>query len=283
MLKLRVCLLFSLFWTNISISECASAFVLSSSDEKSFSSFTPRQEMCYLEGKVLYNNLCHELNSQGPCGENERLVLDSEAASRLNPIFQPICLERACRDNDIYWSKDNFCYSLESAQKLCQTKGTSPRIDMFGEGYCDCKTSPPHARMPNIKGNAACYQLYSRAQCKQNQILVENGLKTVCMFNRCGARGSEFLPWDDGSCYKLHTRGPCKENEEFTILNGTRQPGCRDTRASNPLYVVDIPLNCKPDHGGECAEEFSVARGEEFKFQLLRSAERARRRKKKNS
>lgn len=280
---LRVFLLFSLFLTKIIGSECASAFVLSSSDEKSLSSFSLRQEMCYLEGKVLYNNFCYQLNTQGPCGENERLLLDSDAASRLNPIFQPICLERSCQNKDIYWPKDNYCYTPESAQELCQTKGTSPQIDMFGEGYCDCTRSPPHARMPNVKGNAPCYELYTQGQCKQNQILVENGLKTVCMSNRCSSRGPDFIPWDNGSCYKLHTRGPCKHNEEFTILDHTRLPGCRDSRVSNPLYVVDIPLNRKSDHGGECAEEFSVVKGEEFKFQLLRSAERARKRKKKNS
>lgn len=281
---LRGVLFFSLILCiNFHASDSASAFVLSRSDEKSFSSFSRRQEMCYLEGKVLFNNFCYQLNTQGPCGEQEKLVLDSEAASRLNPIFQPICLEQACQSNDIYWPQDNYCYTPESAQHLCQTKGTSPQTDMFGEGYCDCTKSPPHARMPNAKVNAPCYQLYTRAQCKQNQMLVDNGRKTVCIFNRCSFRGPNYIPWDDDGCYKLQTRGPCSDNEEFTILDQTRQPGCKEAGVSNPLFVVNIPLNCKPDHGGGCAEEFSVEKGEEFRFQLLRSAERARKRKRKNS
>ncbi|XP_008481271.1 uncharacterized protein LOC103517994 [Diaphorina citri] len=281
MLRLRIVLLCSLFCTKFRVSNSASAFVLSSSRE-AFSSFTPRKDMCYLEGKVLYRNSCYQLNTQGPCEENERLVLDSDAASRANPIFEAICLEKSCQGNDIYWPQDNYCYTPDSTKDLCQTKGTSVQIDMFGEGYCDCIQSPPHARMPNVKGNAPCYQLYTRAQCKQHQYLVENSYKTECIFNPCSFRGSNFVPWKDGSCHRLRTRGPCNTNEEFTILEDTKEPGCKETGSSNPLFVVDIPMNCKPDHGGECAEEFSIARGEEFRFQLLRSAERARKRKKKN-
>uniref|UniRef100_A0A8D8W0T4 DUF4789 domain-containing protein n=1 Tax=Cacopsylla melanoneura TaxID=428564 RepID=A0A8D8W0T4_9HEMI len=283
MLLLRVILFFSILWKKFRPCDCASAFVLSTSEERSLSSFKSRQEMCYLEGKVLFHNVCYELNKQGPCKENERVVLDSDAASRIDPIFQPICLEKACQNDDIYWQKDNYCYTPESAKNLCTTKGTTAQRDMFGEGYCDCIKSPAHARMPNVKGNAPCYELYTRAQCEQNQILVERHLRSECIPNSCSSKGTNFIPWQDGKCYRLGTRGPCKNNEEFTILDHTRHPGCRDIRFSNPLYVVDIPLNCKPDHGGQCAEEFSVARGEEFRFQLLRTAERAKKRKKKSS
>lgn len=276
---LRVVFLFSIFCSKFRASDSASAFY-SRSEDRSFSSLKSRQEMCYLEGKVLFNNFCYKLNTQGPCQENERLVLDSEAASRVTPIFQPICLERACQNNDIFWPKDNFCYTQEAAQDLCQIKGTSAQIDMFGEGYCDCTKNPPHARMPNVKGNAPCYKLFTKANCKQNQILVENGIHTMCTYNPCSPKGNNFVPWKDGRCFKLGTRGPCKEEEEFTILERTRRPGCRDPRS--PLFVVDIPANCRPDHGGQCAEEFSVAKGEEFRFQLLRSAERAKKRKKKS-
>ena len=79
---------------------------------------------------------CHQVNSQGGCRENERLVMDRNSDCKAG-----VCVEnradkgQACRDQVVYSGE---CWEQESEEPCSRQPGTRLAPDLFGGVECKC-------------------------------------------------------------------------------------------------------------------------------------------------
>ena len=224
------------------------------------------------------DGLCYSLLSQGPCGDQEWLVL-----ARSSHSVGVVCRHRPCPCDPAATDlcevelEEGPCkckVALAAAQDgLCDV-GEQLLVNPFGFGECGCITNPPHINWP---GDGRCYPVYSQGPCEPGFILKlssinDSSLEPFCQQAVCQDGKVEY----DGGCHYLGYQGPCQEEVELLELDSdTLQPSCiLDTSKVKRVYDI-IPKNkgfitngpmlntfkikdCKRDSNGKCRRQFFV-------------------------
>jgi len=192
---------------------------------------TPQQEACLAIGQVYWpaSRSCHHLLTQGPCGEDEWLVLDSD-------LDQVICRPRLCpcdpampdlcevEMEDVEEGGCRCRVALAAAQDgICET-GEQLLVSPSGYGVCGCIQNPVHVTMSGSEDNA-CYPLYHQGPCQPGfmvQLSRTRG-EAVCGPALCG---EGRVKWEDGDCYTLGDQGPCEDGDYLSVSSSSLEPQC---------------------------------------------------------
>ena len=202
------------------------------------SSLSLKQENCLKSDRIYWphDDQCHALLQQGPCLDDEWLILKQSN----NDIFIT-CQKRPCpcRTSDqslcevLITKKVTDC-GQEREEKACHValaaeqdgicdEGEQIIVTPFGDGICGCRLSPVHMKW---NGDGKCHPLlYQGSPCPENQSLqfsrIEN--RALCMATLCKPG---YVLYDDGGCYRLDTQGPCDEIEKLGINTKTHELEC---------------------------------------------------------
>jgi len=109
-----------------------------SGEECSSDSFRWLVKKCASKGEIVNRQKfeCHQVNSQGGCREDERLVMDRNSDCKAG-----VCVEnradngQACRDQVVYSGE---CWEQESEEPCSRQPGTRLAPDLFGGVECKC-------------------------------------------------------------------------------------------------------------------------------------------------
>ena len=217
---------------------------------------------------------CYSLLSQGPCGDQEWLVV-----ARSGDSVGVVCRHRPCPcdpaapDLCEVELEEGGCecrVALAAAQDgLCEV-GEQLLVNPMGFGECGCITSPPHTTWP---GDGRCYPVHSQGPCEPGFTLTisDSSLEPSCQPALCQEGRVEY----DGECHYLGSQGPCQELEILTLDSDTLEPTCvLNTSQVKRVYDI-IPRNkgvikngpllntfkvrdCKRDSNGKCRRKFFI-------------------------
>lgn len=229
---------------------------------------TPEEQRCMEKEQVWWpgTGSCHSLLTQGPCGEEEWLVVEQGGA-------RVVCSPRPCPcspgapelcevevegppDPRGRWGRCRVA-SAAAQEGLCQA-GEQLLVNPYGLGECGCITSPPHAVYPE---DGRCYPVYSQGPCQPNFIfkISKSHMEPTCTPGHlpdtcpqghihdsapCAAiPGSGPASCTDmpagGSCNMLGSRGPCGEQEVLGLDPDTLDGTCV-LNTSKTKRVYDI-------------------------------------------
>ena len=202
------------------------------------SSISIKQENCLKSDRIYWpdDDRCHTLLQQGPCLDDEWLILKQS-----NNDIVIMCQKRPCpcRTSDpslcevLITKKVTDC-GQEREEKACHVAlaaeqdgicddGEQIIVTPFGDGICGCRLSPVHMKW---NGDGKCHPLlYQGSPCPENQSLqfskIEN--RALCVATLC--KPGHVL-YEDGGCYRLDTQGPCEEVEKLRINTKTHELEC---------------------------------------------------------
>ena len=158
------------------------------------------ETVCFESGRLYFNGKCYRPATQGPCRDEEWLVLIEEPKTKSVKVS---CQRRPCLKEEIPMD-GGLCVSkiLLGKGSVCGEKEmlvTNP----FGHGKCICNRNPMHLKWQKDK---KCYELYRRGPCQFSEYLIANLNKsgtaspTVCVPNNCTVDG---VVWFQGKCRQL--------------------------------------------------------------------------------
>ena len=202
------------------------------------SSISIKQENCLKSDRIYWpdDDRCHTLLQQGPCLDDEWLILKQS-----NNDIVIMCQKRPCpcRTSDpslcevLITKKVTDC-GQEREEKACHVAlaaeqdgicddGEQIIVTPFGDGICGCRLSPVHMKW---NGDGKCHPLlYQGSPCPENQSLqfskIEN--RALCVATLCKPG---YVLYEDGGCYRLDTQGPCEEVEKLGINTKTHELEC---------------------------------------------------------
>jgi hypothetical protein len=157
------------------------------------------EAVCFESGRLFFNGRCYWPATQGPCGDEEWLVLIDDPKTKSSKAS---CQRRPCLKKEIPMN-GGLCVSLLlGKESICGEKEmlvTNP----FGQGNCICNRNPMHLKWQ--KDNK-CYELYRRGPCGFSEYLIANldvsgtASPTACVPNNCTVDGAV---WFQGKCRQL--------------------------------------------------------------------------------
>jgi len=233
---------------------------------------------------------CYSLLSQGPCGDQEWLVV-----ARSGDSVGVVCRNRPCPcdpaapDLCEVEVEEGGCecrVALAAAQDgLCEV-GEQLLVNPMGLGECGCITSPPHTTWP---GDGRCYPVHSQGPCEPGFTLTisDSSLEPSCQPALCQEGRVEY----DGECHYLGSQGPCQELEILTLDSDTLEPSCvlntsqvkrvYDIIPSNKGVIKNGPLlntfkvrDCKRDSNGKCRRKFFIKKKSQNNFYVKQRSPR---------
>ena len=204
---------------------------------------TLKEENCLKSDRVYWphTDQCYTLLQQGPCNDNEWLVLneglsvieDINISCKIRPCpcrktdsyLCEVLITKSSTDCGISKQQSQSCQVAMAAEQdgIC-AKGEQIIVTPFGDGICGCRLNPAHIRWNGDDGN--CYPLFDHGEpCLENESLQFSPIekRSVCVASLC-KRG--FVLYEDGRCYRIDTQGPCSDISKLGIDSKTHELKC---------------------------------------------------------
>jgi len=245
---------------------------------------------CCPGGKVSVDGYqgCFDLFNQGPCGDDEILILNfvgqvicqgfedesnnivldkSEIDDKIELDPKKFALEKQrCFDEDkMFWPLDGQCYPLLTQGPcpkdhwLVLKNSSSLELEMqCSVRVCPCDPSNPilcEVEMPPGTSDCRCKVALAAEQdgiCRHGEQLLVNPLG----YGECGCvTEPPHLEWNDGLCYPLMTQGPCPPHQVYMVDEANGRPVCRLLDLECPENHVRFNDECHElGERGPCGE-----------------------------
>lgn len=166
---------------------------------------------------VVEEEECHQVLSQGPCEDDEVVLLDASTK-------KGYCGPRLCSPDRVFVFSDQMCHDPRELG-LCPP-GRMLFTSSFGTPVCGCPDGTYEEE--DDPDEDVCEPVLGESGCKEGQVFWFSDFKrpAKCVADPCGGlnqkRGPSDLPHVpalfDGRCYQIGTRPPfCKSDQLYSI------------------------------------------------------------------
>jgi len=153
-----------------------------------------RTQECWQKGMVLRDTdwLCYKLNSQGPCGPNQRIVYTKSVCPLTTCALNP------CANNTV--SYQGNCVDPEDPASCGIVEGRRLVADLFGEYSCQCASS-----LGFLELEGKCWPRYLQGPCSHGeQVAKSSDDKVLCREDSCASLlGQPLVLGPRDICYQL--------------------------------------------------------------------------------
>jgi len=159
-----------------------------------------RTQECWQKGMVLRDTdwLCYDLNSQGPCGFDQRIVYTRSICPLTTCRSYKDDSNTPCLNNTV--SYQGNCVNPEDPASCGLVAGRRLAADIFGEYSCQCSSS-----LGFLELEGKCWPRYLQGPCNHAEQVAKNGDgKVVCREDSCSSILDQPLLLGPGDiCYQL--------------------------------------------------------------------------------